>query len=149
MNQPKLISFQGQEYFDDRLYVLYLCKGTVEIEPDNDGIVWTKIYHEQAPADHVWCIATYRNCNRYPLYRVDCFYKKEDAVLYMKQIEPETPLISLNGQSPLQPVSYEEYLLWKKENGVKEYDWQSLYSPDGRNASESVGQTKEQFKGIM
>ena len=149
MNQPKTISFQGQEYFDDRLYVLYLCKGTVEIEPDGDGVVWTKIYHEQAPTDYVWCVATYRNCNRYPLYRVDSFYKKEDAVLYIKKIEPETPLISLNGKSPLHPVSYEKYLLWKKENGTKEYDWQSLYSPDGKNASESVGQTKEQFKGIM
>lgn len=148
MNQSKTIEFQGQNYFDDRLFVLYLCKSTVEIEPDNDGVVWTKIYHEQAPTNHTWCVATYKNCNRYPLYRVDNFYKKDDAMAYMKQIEPETPLISLNGKSPLRPASYEDYLSWKKEKGFKEYDWQSLYSPDGMNAYETIGQTKEQFKGI-
>lgn len=142
------IEFQGQEYFDDRIYVLYLCEGTVEIEPGPDGAVWTKIYHEKVPEDYVWCVVTYRNCNRYPLYRVDSFYKKEDAEQYIKKIEPETPLISLGGNSPKKPLSYEEYSKWKVENGFKDYDWESLYSAGGTNASESVGQTKAQFKGI-
>mgnify|MGYP001594647092 CR=1 FL=1 len=149
MNQPTTIQFQGQEYFDDRLFVLYLCKGTVEIEPDDEGVVWTKIYHENAPNNHIWCVATYRNCNRYPLFRVDSFYKKGDAIAYIRKIEPETPLISLGGVPSASPLSYEEYLSWKSKNNFKEYDWKSLYSLDGTNASESIGQTKEQFKGIM
>ena len=148
MHQSNTIEFEGQEYFDDRMFVLYLCKGSVEIEPDSDGVVWTKIYHEKAPANHIWCVATYRNCNRYPLYRVDSFYKKEDAEEYIKQIEPETPLISLSGKPPEHPLSYEEYSKWKVENGLKDYNWESLYSPEGTNASESVGQTKAKFKGI-
>ena len=148
MNESKTINFRGQKYFDDRLFILYLCKGTVEVEPDDDGVVWTKIYHETAPDNHIWCVATYRNFNRYPLYRVDSFYKKEDAMAYIRKIEPETPLISLDGTPPTNPLSYEEYLSWKKKNNLKEYDWKSLYSPDGTNASESIGQTKEQFKGI-
>jgi len=145
MNKLKTINFQGQEYFDDRLFVLYLCAGKVEIE---DGAIWTTIYHENPPEDHIWCVVTYKNCNRYPLYRIDSFYKKEDALGYIKKIEPETPLISLEGKSPQNLPSFEEYLLWKKENNLKDYDWKSLYLPGGSNAQERIGQTKEQFNGI-
>ncbi len=52
MNQIKTIKFQGEEYFDDRLFVLYLCKGKVEIQ--SDGVIITTIYHEQEPADFIW-----------------------------------------------------------------------------------------------
>ena len=142
-----MIEFNGQSYYDDRLYVLYLCKGTIKVEPDGD--VFTTIYHEKAPKEHVWCVVTYRNMARYPLYGVDSFYKKDDAVRYMQKIEPEVPLISLGGNPPQQPISYEDFLLWKNENGFKDYDWQSLYSSDGTNARETIGQTKDQFKGIL
>lgn len=141
-----MIKFEEQEYFDDRLFILYLCKGKVEIEPD--GVVITTIYHEQEQTDFVWCVVTYKNCLRYPLYRVDSFYKKEDAMAYMEKIEPETPLISLGGKSPEQPISYDEYLKWKNKNGLKDYNWQELYTSSGSNASERIYQTKEQFKGI-
>lgn len=146
MNESKTIKFQDQNYFDDRLFVLYLCKGKVEIEPD--GVAITTIYHEQEPIDFVWCVATYKNCIRYPLYRVDSFYKKEVAIEYIKKIEPETPLISLDGKSPAKPFSYEEYLKWKKDNDFKDYNWQELYTPGGSNASERIYQTKDQFQGI-
>ncbi|MDO8466794.1 MAG: hypothetical protein Q7S83_01500 [bacterium] len=148
MKESGTIKFEGQDYFDDRIFVLYLCKGTVEIEPGPEGSVWTRIYHEKAPNDYIWCVVTYRNCNRYPLYRVDSFYKKEDAEQYIKKIEPETPLISFGGKPSKSPLSYEEYSEWKVKNGFKDYDWQSLYFSDGTNASESVGQTKAQFKGV-
>lgn len=148
MNESGTIKFQGQDYFDDRLFVLYLCEGTVEIEPGDDGVVWTKIYHEKAPEDHIWCVVTYRNCDRYSLYCVDSFHKKEDAMAYLRKIEPGTPLISLNGISPSNPLSYEEYLTWKSRNKLQDYNWKSMYSPGGTNASESIGQTKDQFKGI-
>ena len=143
-----MIEFNGQKYFDDRLYVLYLCKGIVEIEPGVNGSVWTRIYHQEAPKDYAWCVVTYKNSPRYPIYRVDSFHKKEDAILYMKEIEPETPLISLNGNSLREPLSYENYILWKRTNGFEDYNWKLLYTPGGTNAQESIGQTKEQFKGI-
>lgn len=141
-----MIKFQEQEYFDDRMFVLYLCKGKVEIK--SDGFVTTTIYHEQEITDFIWCVVTYKNCLRYPLYRADSFYKKEDAIEYIKMIEPETPLISLVGKSPAQSVSYYEYLKWKNENGLKDYNWKELYTSDGSNASERIYQTKEQFNGI-
>ena len=148
MDQSKTIEFEGQKYFDDRLFVLYLCAGKVKID-DKEGVVWTEIYHENPPKDHLWCVATYKNCQRYPLYRVDSFYKKEDAIAYIKQIEPETPLISLGGKTPENHLPYEQYLEWKRKNNLHDYDWKSLYSTDGTNSSESIGQTREQFKGIQ
>lgn len=148
MNNLQQIEFNGDSYFDDRLFVLYLCSGDVKIEEGDDGVVWTTIYHENPPENHLWCVVTYKNCKRYPLYRVDCFYNKENAIAYIRKIEPETPLISLNGGSPEISLSYDRYIEWKRENNLGDYNWKSLYSVDGKNASERIGQTKEQFKGI-
>ncbi|MBT4597508.1 hypothetical protein HOC76_00590 [bacterium] len=148
MHKHKKIEFQGQEYFDNRLFVLYLCPGKIRIEEGDDGAVWTTIYHEKSPEDNVWCVVTYKNCNRYPLYRIDSFYKKEDAESYIRKIEPETPLISLGGRSSGLLMSYDEYVKWKKKNDMKDYDWNSLYLDGGTNAQETVGQDKNQFKGI-
>ena len=148
MSESKTTKYQEQDYFDDRLFVLYLCAGTVEIEDGKDGAVWTSVYHENPPETHIWCVVTYKNCLRYPLYRVDSFHQKEDAVAYIRQIEPETPLISLGGQPPKNPLPFEQYLEWKKRNNLPDYDWKSLYSVGGANASERIGQTKKQFRGI-
>src|ERR1035437_3399696 len=101
MSKLNSINFNGQNYFDDRLFVLYLCKGKVEIGSD---VVTTTIYHNNGPEFSVWCVVTYRNCDRYPAYRVDSFNKKDDAIEYIKKVEPETPLISLNGAIPSSPV---------------------------------------------
>lgn len=148
MDKPKTIEYQGEQYFDDRLFILYLCKGAIKIEEGDDGAVWTTIYHENPPENHVWCVVTYKNYNRYPLYKIDSFHKKEDADDYIKKIEPMTPLISLGGVSPEKPLTFEKYCAWKKENNLKDYDWKSLYLPGGSNAEECIGQTKDQFGGI-
>ena len=44
-----------------------------------------------------------------PRFRVDEFANKEDAVAFIKRIEPTTPLISLRGQSPEKPLDYDSY----------------------------------------
>lgn len=147
-NQSGTIAFQDRNYFDDRLFVLYLCKGKIVEEPD--GVIVTTIYHEQAPLEYIWCVVTYRNCTRYPAYRVDSFHKKEAAVAYIKAVEPETPLISLGGKSPDPKPTYEEYQEWKQKNGLKEYQWKEMYAllgPNG-NANEHMFESKDHFKGI-
>ncbi|OGM99141.1 MAG: hypothetical protein A2649_02010 [Candidatus Yanofskybacteria bacterium RIFCSPHIGHO2_01_FULL_41_26] len=146
MNQSKTIKFQGHEYFDDRLFVLYLCKG--KVDPESEGLIATTIYHDSAPEEYIWCVVTYRNYNRYPLYRIDSFYNKDDAIAYIKTIEPETPLISLGGKPPQKPLSYEDYVAWKKKNNLRDYDWKSLYTDGGSSAREIIYQTREQFKGV-
>lgn len=146
MEQSKIINFQGVDYFDDRIYVFYLCPGTVEIR--DDDMVATTIYHEKASAEHIWCVVIYKNTHRYPLYQIYHFYKQADAIDFLQRNEPKSSLISLGGQSPTQQMSYEKYCQWKKGNGLKDYDWKSIYLPGGSNAQESIYQTKEQFDGI-
>lgn len=138
-----MIEFQGQFYFDDRLYVLYLCKVTAEIK--SDGFISTAIYHEEALDNYRWCIVTYRNCSRYPVFSTKLFDSKDEANAYIRKIEPETPLISLNGKSPSNSASYEEYLCWKKNNNFKEYDYRTMYTLDGNNPKEIIFQTFKQF----
>lgn len=147
MNTDNTIKFQGQDYFDERLFVLHLCEGTVNIQ--SDGIVVTTIFHDQAPQNHLWSVVSYRNCIRYPIFRVDSFHKKDDAVSYMQNIEPSTPLISLDGNSPQIPLPYEEYSQWKKKNSFKEYDYQNLFSSEGANPRELIFQKVEEFQGIL
>ncbi|MSR76245.1 MAG: hypothetical protein EXS68_01470 [Candidatus Ryanbacteria bacterium] len=148
MSQSNTIEFKGGQYYDDRLFVLYLCKGKVETTPDNDGIIWTTIYHEDVPNEHIWCVVTYRNCVGYPIAGVKHFTSRDRAVVYMWHIEPETPLISLNGLSPLPVPSYQDYLAWKKKNNLREFDFKTVFTPGGTNAEESIAQAKEQFKGM-
>ncbi len=148
MNKSKTVEFQGENYFDDRLFVLYLCEGEVETTPDSDGVIWTTIYHENPPKDHVWCVVTYRNSPGYPIARVDHFTSRERAVVYMWHIEPEVPLISLGGKSPANPLPYQSYLSWKKINNLKEFDFHNVYMPGGNNAREMIAQSAEHFNGI-
>ena len=147
MSLNNIIKYQDEEYFDDRLFVLHLCKSTVKIQ--QDGIVATTVYHEDALSDHLWCIVSYRNCNRYPIFSVDSFHRKDDAVSYLQNIEPSTPLISLNGNSPQHPLSYEDYCLWKKKNAFNEYDYKPFFSSDGANPREVIFQRIEEFQGIL
>ncbi len=146
-SKGRTIHFRGQEYYDDRISVLHLCAATVK--PNEEGLIVTTIYHDQPPDDHIWCVAFYRNFANYPLYSVTHFSKKEDAITYVKEIEPWTPLVSLNGNEPLHPVSYEEYLSWKEKNNFKEYNFKTVcLLPGGTNGVEHIVQTKEQFKGV-
>ena len=69
----------------------------------------TVIYHEAAPAEHLWCLITYRNTPGYPAVRVDHFQTRDEARSYMERTEPTVPLISLGGSSPRRPLPYAEF----------------------------------------
>lgn len=85
--------WQGQVYFDDRLFILDLQQAK---KGDRE----------------VWAVTTRRNIKGFPPRRVDDFKTKEEAVSYLKEVEPSTPRISLHGKSPNPVPSYEEYLKW-------------------------------------
>ena len=138
--------FEDTEYFDDRLFVLYLCKASVE--PTESNLIATTLYHDEAPDEHIWAVVTYRNCNRYPLFRVDHFKDRDSALKYIEEIEPQTPLVSLEGHSPEEPMAFGDYQQWKMTNGFKDYYWEELYSTEGNNHREVVMQSVESFKGI-
>jgi hypothetical protein len=81
--------WQGQVYFDDRLFILDLQRATKNGQP-------------------VWAITTRRNVKGFPPRRSDTFQTKEEAIRYLKEVEPSTPRISLKGKSPNPPLSYEQ-----------------------------------------
>jgi hypothetical protein len=97
--------FEGEIYNDDRMFVLYLCKGVItEIDEET---FQTTIHHGGDPEEFVWCLVTFRNTHRYPVYRVDHFDSMESARTYVQHFEPRVPLISLGGNSPAAPMTYE------------------------------------------
>jgi hypothetical protein len=66
----------------------------------------------------------------------------------MTVVEPEVPLVSLNGRQPSRPKSFQEFTDWKKANGLKEYDYRTVFTPGGLNPTESVGHSADNFRGI-
>lgn len=128
--------FEGETYRDDRLFVLYVASCTVAARGDE----WleTTIYHEQAPADHLWCVVRYRNTATYPAEGVDHFRSFEAAQAFVQHVEPHVPLVSLGGRSPAHPLSYDLFVRWKAHNRMADYDYTSLYSPNGHNRRELV-----------
>ncbi len=130
------IEFDGEIYNDDRLFVLHISKCTVRIAEDD--VTETTIYHEEAPRVVKWCVVTYRNVERYPAIRVDHFESFKAAEDYMKEVEPTVPLISLGGKSPKNPLPYDQFLKWKSENHLKEYDHRKMYQTGGANPKEVI-----------
>lgn len=135
----KLI-FNDEVFNDDRMYVLYVSKCTVE---EDDKTITTTIHHVTAPTDHIWCVVTYKNIPRYKAVRVDHFLRESEAMLYVKSVEPQTPLISLYGKSPVRPLTYIEFSDWKKLNQFCEYDYKKMYLPGGTNPMEIIVQPKK------
>ena len=131
-----MIKHNDKSYFDDRLYVLYLCRSTSKTEPD--GTVSTTIYHEDSPVGSDWCIVTYHNVEGYPALKIDAFHSQEEAEAYFRNVEPSTPLISLGGRSPAQPLSYKAFNTWKTENGCVEYDYRRVFTSSGSNPREVI-----------
>jgi hypothetical protein len=67
-----------------------------------------------------WAVITRRNVPDYPAFRSDSFETKEEALEYYKIVVAETPLTSLNGQSPNPRKTIEEYKQWLLEKGLQD-----------------------------
>ena len=129
------LEFNGNTYNDDRLFILHVCKCT--IVKSND-ITSTTIYHEEAPKDHSWCVVTFWNDLRYKANRVDHFDTENEANEYATQVEPQTPLISLDGKSPNPYPTSEQYLDWKATNNMQEYDYKKMFRLGSENPRETI-----------
>jgi hypothetical protein len=116
--------FNGEKYNDDRMFVMIVAQCN---RSEDDEFIITKIYHESNLSNMEWCVVTFRNVERYRAYRVDLFSSKEEANNYLEKIEPETPLISLGGISPKNPLTFDEYREWKKNNQFKDYDYKKMF----------------------
>lgn len=131
--------FDGLLYNDDRIFVLYLCKCTIH---ENEDSIVTTIHHSQAPEEFVWAVVTFRNSERYTAIKSNHFKSRKEAEEFICELEPRVPLISLNGNSPREPLPYEEFIMWKRRNGFKEYDYKLMFSPDSVSPKEVLCQKK-------
>jgi hypothetical protein len=127
--------YEGIVYNDDRMFVLYLCKCTIS---ENDEFIVTTIHHNETPRGAIWSVITFRNNERYTAVKGSHFESKEEAEAFTREIEPQTPLVSLNGSPPLEPLSYQEFLSWKERNNFEEYDYKKMFLPDTVNATENL-----------
>ena len=84
---------------DDRKFVMEISRVTVNGEPK-------------------WSVITRRNVPDYPAFRSDSFETREEALEYYKNVVVETPLVSLNEQSPNPRKTIEEYKQWLIEKGL-------------------------------
>ena len=125
--------FNGEQYNDDRMFVLTLAKCTIREDAD---VIETVIHYEDVPTNFIWCVVTYKNVKRYMATRVDPFNSKNEAMLYIEHVEPQTPLISLDGNSPTTPLQYEKYLSWKQSSNFKEYDYKKMFQKGGSKPRE-------------
>lgn len=91
--------YEGRIYKDDRLYILDLTQA-------------------KKNGRSVWAVVTRRNHDGFPPRRVDDFETREEAIDFIKKVEPTTPCISLNGKAPQIPLSYETYCARLKKQGV-------------------------------
>lgn len=130
--------WRGESYNDDRIFVIHVARCTVRrVE---NGVMETTIYHEDAPADHIWGLITFRNTVRYPIVRVDHFDRESEAMEYRREVEPTVPLISQDGQPMQDTLSYGDWCAWKAEQGWSEYDYRRMFRPGGERPREIVMQ---------
>ena len=101
--------YEGEEYRDDRVLVMNLSQGKSRNTLESN-------------CKHHWILTTYRNTLNLPVVRVKNFELYDEAVPYIKNHEPLTPLISRAGdplEIPLEIKNindkYEYYLEWLKE----------------------------------
>ncbi len=132
--------FDGEIYNDDRIFVLFIAKCTTR---ETDEFIATTIHYETTPNDAGWCVATFRNVERYRAYRIDSFDTKAEAEEYLAEVEPITPLISLGGKSPAHPMPLEKYSKWKSDNNFKEYDHKTMFPTDVKKPEETITRWKK------
>jgi hypothetical protein len=107
-------------YHDDRLFVLDIC--TMQVRAVQDpvfGELREATSSDSVDASSQWTLTTRRNCPGYPPVRVDHFETIADLVDYIRKVEPNTPRRSLAGQPPDPTPTYEDYLEWLEQNGLR------------------------------
>jgi len=121
---PEQIEFQGDFYRDDRMYVMNLSNGILEIDS------------KKIPK---FVLVTYRNNINLVATRADHFETKEEAEKDIKNVEFEGSLISNNVNSLLIPDNEDKWKFWTnwlKENNLNSTlsGYQNVpyrYNPDG------------------
>jgi hypothetical protein len=81
-------------------------------------------------------LITYRNVPSLPAIRGDSFESIENAIEYVKKVEPTCPRVSLDGRPPEPTPSWGEHLEWLHRLGLRsvaEGDQPRLGDKEGRH----------------
>jgi len=131
--------FDDEIYNDDRMFVTGVYKCSVN---EDEDCIATIIHHTNPPKEHKWCVAIFRNVSRYRALRAYNFDTEIEAKQALAEIEPTTPLISLGGNGPKSPMSYDEYLKWKTDNNLQDYDYKKMFPADTVNPEDTIYERK-------
>ena len=99
--------FYAQEprYLDDRMFVLEISRVTTRS--------MTSTNERQQ-----WAVIERRNVFGYPPTRCKEFDRRDAAVAFLKEVAPQTPRVSLDGESPSPLPSWDEFQSWLTSLGV-------------------------------
>jgi hypothetical protein len=92
-------------YLDDRMFVLEISRVTTRS--------MTSTNERQQ-----WAVITRRNVFGYPPTRCSEFDSRDAAVAFLKEVAPQTPRVSLDGESPSPLPSWDEFQSWLTSLGV-------------------------------
>ena len=103
------IHFKGDNYFDDRLFVLELARVTQRcLTPGRAD-----------PPAQRWAVYTRRNVMGFPPWRVDDFETREEAIQFLHRIAPHVPRISFGGKPPNPAPSLSDFKAWLAASGLE------------------------------
>ncbi len=135
-----MIDATMMEYRDDRMFVMRL---TSDFEKSASGKVSASMRQDINPnTTNPVVLITYRNTPELPAIRVDEFKTYEDAVNYIRRVEPFCPRLSLQGKSPTPIPTWEAHLEWLHASGLKSAAEGDFPLPDWVS---SEGNTREIF----
>ena len=92
-------------YLDDRMFVLEISRVTTRS--------MTSTNERQQ-----WAVIERRNVFGYPPTRCREFDRRDAAVAFLKELAPQTPRVSLDGESPSPLPSWDEFQSWLTSLGV-------------------------------
>ena len=101
----ELLSYGTDQYRDDRLFVMNLTHAKIRIIDQTS-------YKDLTKGKYKWVLTTYRNNVGLTYFRSDEFGSKEKAIEYLKNNEPQTPLISNDGQPLFIPSKFDRWNFW-------------------------------------
>ena len=105
-------------YRDDRMYVMRITTGSTRVVGGFEEVVTGPESESSAGSESVMLV-TYRNVPSLPPTRVDDFSSLEDAIQYVKKVEPICPRCSLGGSAPEPIPSWQEHLAWLHGLGLR------------------------------
>lgn len=107
----------AHEYRDDRMYVMRISSN---FKKSNDGVISAAISQDRLrDLEGAVLLITYRNTHSLPAVRTDEFETMDDALSYIKRIEPTCPRVSLGGKAVLPTPSWESHLEWLHSEGLQ------------------------------